>query len=148
MLGLPGVLQIYTMAPEVIKGDYTQKADLWSIGVIAFMLLTSTMPFYGSDRRTMVRKIMSGEYNRFKTGRRAKKVSSQAKDFVGDLLVLDPAERPSAEDALSSMWLNRRYCATVRPPTLHEVDETNKSLKAFVGYSKLKKLVSAVLQQI
>lgn len=42
--------QIYTMAPEVLMGTYTSQADLWSIGVIAYMLLSSNMPFYGRKR--------------------------------------------------------------------------------------------------
>jgi len=45
-----GVGTIYTMAPEVLKGSYTSQADLWSIGVIAYMLLSSQMPFYGRKR--------------------------------------------------------------------------------------------------
>lgn len=137
-------LQILTMAPEVIKGDYTQSADLWSIGVIAFMLLTGQVPFCGSNRLRIVEQIVSGQY-KFR-GRRAKRISRQAKKFVEDLLVLVPEDRPTAEEALSSMWLNRRHCVTARAPTLDEVEQTDKSLKAFVGYSKLKKLVSMVLQ--
>ena len=45
-----GVGTIYTMAPEVLKGNYSQTADIWSIGVIAYMLLSSQMPFYGRKR--------------------------------------------------------------------------------------------------
>lgn len=41
---------VYTMAPEVLQGDYTSQVDMWSIGVIAFMLLSSSMPFYGKNR--------------------------------------------------------------------------------------------------
>lgn len=45
-----GVGTIYTIAPEVLIGSYNSQADLWSIGVIAFMLLSSQMPFYGRKR--------------------------------------------------------------------------------------------------
>lgn len=47
---MEGVGTIYTMAPEVLKGNYTEAADLWSVGVIAYMLLSSQMPFYGKKR--------------------------------------------------------------------------------------------------
>ncbi len=45
-----GVGTIYTMAPQVFMGQYTSKADVWSIGVLAYMLLSSHMPFYGRKR--------------------------------------------------------------------------------------------------
>ena len=47
----------YTMAPEVIAGKYTKQADLWSIGVIAYMLLSSQVPFYGKTHRAVVKMI-------------------------------------------------------------------------------------------
>ena len=128
------------MAPEVLRGSYSQSADLWSIGVITFMLLSSAMPFYGRKREDVIYQIMSCDY-RYK-GRRWRRVSDQAKDFVDSLLVYDAEERPTAAEALSNLWLNRRYSATVRAPSTEEASESYKSIKAFAGYSKLKKLVS------
>jgi calcium-dependent protein kinase len=55
-----GVGTIYTMAPEVILGKYTKQADLWSVGIIAFMLLSSQMPFYGRDKNAIVGSILIG----------------------------------------------------------------------------------------
>ena len=48
------------MAPEVLKGKYTKQADLWSVGVIAYMLMSSQMPFYGRTRGDIVEQIMIG----------------------------------------------------------------------------------------
>jgi serine/threonine protein kinase len=48
------------MAPEVLKGKYTKQADLWSVGVIAYMLMSSQMPFYGRARSDIVDQIMIG----------------------------------------------------------------------------------------
>lgn len=50
----------YTMAPEVLRQQYTKEADLWSIGVIAYMLLSSQMPFYGRTRVKIAERIMIG----------------------------------------------------------------------------------------
>jgi len=58
-----GVGTIYTMAPEVLKGSYTKQADVWSVGVIAYMLLSSQMPFYGRKRHHIVEQILGGKYN-------------------------------------------------------------------------------------
>ena len=41
---------VYTMSPEVIGGVYSSKADLWSVGVVAYMLLSGIKPFWGKSR--------------------------------------------------------------------------------------------------
>lgn len=49
------------MAPEVLNGQgYSKQVDLWSIGVITFMLASSQMPFFGSNRAAMAEKIVKG----------------------------------------------------------------------------------------
>ncbi|KAL7568560.1 hypothetical protein ACA910_002672 [Epithemia clementina (nom. ined.)] len=133
-----GVGTIYTMAPEVLKGSYSKQADLWSVGVITFMLLSSQMPFYGRKRRHIVEQIMKGSYEM--RGRRWKRVSPQAKAFVQDLLCVDPEERATAEVALSASWLNRRFTVTVRNPYQEELESANQSILAYSKYKKLKKI--------
>lgn len=131
------------MAPEVLKGKYGTQADLWSVGVIAYMLLSSQMPFYGKRRRHIVEQIMEGNYQ-FK-GRRWKRVSQQSKEFVKDLLVLDPEDRLTAQEALSAAWLNRRYSATVRNPHTEELESAHQSMVKYSKYSKLKKVALMVV---
>ena len=135
------------MAPEVLKGKYTKQADLWSVGVMAFMLLSSQMPFYGRKRSQIIEQIMEGKVE-FK-GRKWKRVSRQAKAFVEDLLVVDPDERVSAEEALQSQWLNRYYNMTVRkiaPNTAtNELADIEDTLSRFVDYSKLRKVALMVI---
>ena len=108
------------MAPEVLKGKYSKEADLWSVGVIAYMLMSSQMPFYGKKRRHIVEQIMQGQFE-FK-GRRWKRLSRQAKEFIKDLLVVDPEDRMTADEALRAAWLNRRFQATVRNPLAEELE--------------------------
>jgi len=95
---------VYTMAPEVILGNYGERCDVWSTGVLAFMLLSSSLPFFGKSRRDVIKKIMDGKFY-FKS-RRWKNVSQQAKDFVTSLLVHDVNRRPSCDDALSHKWFH------------------------------------------
>lgn len=131
------------MAPEVLKGLYSSQADLWSVGVVTYMLLSSQMPFYGSKRTHIVEQIMKCEID-FK-GRRWKRVSPQAKEFVKDLLVADPDERATAILANQSMWLNKRHTATVRGPTMDEIDTISGTMKNYADYSHLKKLALMVI---
>uniref|UniRef100_A0A7S3XSE4 non-specific serine/threonine protein kinase n=1 Tax=Heterosigma akashiwo TaxID=2829 RepID=A0A7S3XSE4_HETAK len=94
---------LYSMAPEVIEGASDEASDNWSIGVIAFMLLSSQMPFFGKDERTVIMKIQACAYA-FR-GPRWKGVSEEAKDFVKRLIVKSKTERMRAADALNHTWL-------------------------------------------
>jgi serine/threonine protein kinase len=138
-----GVGTVYTMAPEVLRGSYTKSADIWSIGVIAYMLLSSQMPFFGRKRRHIVEQIMKGAFE-FK-GRRWKRLSAQSKAFVEDLLVVDYTDRATAEEAQSASWLNRRMSATVRNAHAHEEGSAQQSIFNYAGYSKLKKVALMVV---
>jgi len=140
---MEGVGTIYTMAPEVLNGNYTEAADLWSVGVIAYMLLSSQMPFYGKKRKQIVEQIVTGNFD-FK-GRRWKRVSNQAKAFVEDLLVVDVKDRATADAAYRSTWLNRRQMTTVRNPYEEENLQAQQSMMKYVGYSKLKKVAMMVV---
>ena len=124
-------------------GKYTASADLWSLGVVAFMLLSGHLPFYGEHRKVVMHKIVKGVYQ-FE-GVRWKRISNQAKCFVKDLLVVDPNDRLTADQAYASAWLNRRFTATSRSPTLEELSSVNDSMLRYSGYSMLKKLALMVI---
>ena len=131
------------MAPEVLKGSYTKMADVWSIGVISYMLLSSQMPFYGRKRQHIVDQILGGKYD-FR-GRRWRKIGTPAKDFVRDLLVVEPDERLDAERASSCVWLNKRFTASVRGPKECEILQAKYSMTRYAGYTKLKKMALMVI---
>ena len=57
-----GVGTLYSMSPQVLQGVYTSQADLWSCGVIIYMLLSSHRPFYSKKRKVMIDKIMRCKY--------------------------------------------------------------------------------------
>lgn len=137
-----GVGTIYTMAPQVLEGKYTSACDLWSIGVITYALLSSQVPFYSSKRRKLVEKIKKGNYD-FK-GRRWSVISEQAKEFVSDLLRVDPDVRPTAEEARKSLWLNRSFAGTVRlSDDMNE--DVHSSIFNFSKYNQLQKLALMVV---
>jgi len=90
------------MAPEVIIGEYNEKCDIWSIGVIAYMLLTGQPPFFGRDDKAIISKVLKGDLKLYKFI-----LSPEAKDFLQYLMHLDYRERPSAEKALSHPWMQQ-----------------------------------------
>ena len=94
---------LYYMAPEVFDGFYSIECDVWSCGVLAYVLLSGTPPFSGLSSYQIVSRIKKGNYSmegRFWTG-----ISTPAKVLVKKLLENDPSKRISAADAYHDPWL-------------------------------------------
>ena len=92
----------YFIAPETIKGEYDEKCDVWSIGVILYYILSGKFPFTGNSNFEIFEKIQKSEpvfKNLFKD------ISQNAIDFIKKCLVKNPNERPSAKECLSHPWL-------------------------------------------
>jgi calcium-dependent protein kinase len=71
----------YYIAPEVLNKNYGSKCDVWSIGVIAFIILSGFPPFNGWKNDEILRKIQKGEFE-FKPEKKWIGVSQLAKDFI------------------------------------------------------------------
>jgi len=95
----------YYVAPEIIEGSYSGPSpDMWSLGVILFMMLSGRPPFDGSSEQNIMRRAVKGKYTMddevWKT-----EVSSVAQDFVRRCLTRDPANRMSSKEGLRHAWL-------------------------------------------
>ena len=102
----------YTVAPEVIKGKYDEKCDVWGIGVIAYMLLYGDSPFGGCDPEGAEKCLKEIRTNilsacvQFKPEDIWAEVSEEAKDFIRQLLTSNPSERPTAREVRRLPFLN------------------------------------------
>ena len=92
----------YYIAPEVINGKYDEQCDLWSIGVIMYIMLIGSPPFDGKDDDDILRHISSGKYST--SSKQYKKLSNNAKDLLSKLLEYDPSLRITARNALNHPW--------------------------------------------
>ncbi|CAB9514194.1 MAP kinase-activated protein kinase 2 (Fragment) [Seminavis robusta] len=137
---------LYTMAPEVIRGNYTEKCDVWSIGVLAFMLLSSCFPFFGENDKEIATKIVGNQWD-FWDDERWKGIGGDAKGFVKRILTLDAATRPSATNAMENGWFDslRDKDQNVLPISDAVMDRVQATIQTFAGYSILKKLALLVI---
>jgi calcium/calmodulin-dependent protein kinase I len=94
----------YYVAPEVLSATgYGKSVDLWSIGVITYLLLCGFPPFYGENLPEVFEQILNAEFDfpePYWTD-----VSDEAKDFIKKLLVLDSKKRYTAKQALEHPWI-------------------------------------------
>ena len=95
----------YYIAPEVIKKSYTEKCDLWSCGVIMYILLSGEPPFNDprADNDAIMKKVEAGKYD-IEHGV-WKSISKEAKDLIKSLLTYEPNDRISAEAGLNHAWI-------------------------------------------
>ncbi|XP_032386249.1 serine/threonine-protein kinase 17B [Etheostoma spectabile] len=92
------------VAPEILNYEpITTATDLWSVGVIAYMLVTGESPFVGDDKQETYLNVsqVNVDYSREAFSR----VSELAVDFIRKLLVKTPEDRPSAAECMSHPWL-------------------------------------------
>eukprot|EP00466_Bigelowiella_natans_P004121 jgi/Bigna1/35374/e_gw1.9.99.1 len=114
------------MAPEMLKKKYDEKADLWSLGVITYQLLTGHLPFckHDSEIRRLRPEDLEDRILNYGIDVLSSptwdNVSTEAKDFILKILERDPAARLSAQEALDHPWIKsfggQRKAAFAREP--------------------------------
>uniref|UniRef100_A0A8C5MJU3 Myosin light chain kinase family member 4 n=1 Tax=Leptobrachium leishanense TaxID=445787 RepID=A0A8C5MJU3_9ANUR len=93
------------LAPEVVNYDFVSfPTDMWSVGVIAYMLVSGLSPFLGEDDNETLNNIVACEFD-FEEDE-FQKISDAAKDFIIKLLVKEKCWRMSASESLKHPWLS------------------------------------------
>jgi len=93
------------VAPEILKNiPHDQSADLWSIGVIVYILLVGYAPFMKDSQAELFQQIRTGNWDFHRKD--WENISKEALEFVQNLLVVDPAQRWTVDDALRCAWIH------------------------------------------
>lgn len=124
----------YYIAPEILsKSHYTEKCDLWSAGVIMYIILCGYPPFNGNNDNAVLEKVMKGVFEFPIEDWNI--VSPEAKDLIEKMLTKDEFRRISAEAALQHPWF-RRFLNTRRSSRRVTLEALN-NLKNFQADRKL-----------
>nr|XP_043631601.1 calcium-dependent protein kinase 18-like isoform X2 [Erigeron canadensis] len=129
----------YYVAPEVLKRKSGPQSDVWSIGVITYILLCGRRPFWDKTENGIFKEVL-----RNKPDFRRKpwpNISPSAKDFIKKLLVKDPRTRFTAAQALSHPWVREGGNASEIPLDISVLS----NMREFVKYSRLKQFALRAL---
>ncbi|KAK4260060.1 hypothetical protein QN277_003231 [Acacia crassicarpa] len=130
----------YYVAPEVLHRSYTTEADVWSIGVIAYILLCGSRPFWARTESGIFRTVLKSDPTFDEPPWPS--LSAEAKDFVKRLLIKDPRKRMTAAQALSHPWIKNYKDVKVPLDIL-----IFKLMKAYMRSSSLRKAALRALSK-
>jgi calcium-dependent protein kinase len=108
----------YYIAPEVLQKKYDERCDVWSIGVILYILLSGKPPFDGDNDDEITEQVKIGEYKL--TGGVWQVVSQDAKNLIKKMLTYKYQDRVTARAALDDPWFTNASSATVDKALMEE----------------------------
>ena len=127
-------------SPEVLKNNYNKKCDIWSCGVIMYVLLSGHFPFYGKTEEEITKKILSGKYtfdNKYFSN-----ISDEAKDLISKCLIYDKNKRISIEEVLKHEF----FADDLNPNNIFEDEiDSKNALISLKNYSQSSKIYQTVL---
>ncbi|XP_008803232.2 calcium-dependent protein kinase 10 [Phoenix dactylifera] len=131
----------YYVAPEVLKKRYGPEADVWSAGVIIYILLSGVPPFWAETEQGIFEEVLHGKLDFHSEPWPS--ISESAKDLVRRMLIRDPKKRLTAHEVLCHPWVQVDGVAPDKP-----LDSAVLSrLKQFSAMNKLKKMAIRVIAE-
>ncbi|XP_061374558.1 calcium-dependent protein kinase 20-like isoform X3 [Gastrolobium bilobum] len=131
----------YYVAPEVLRKHYGPECDVWSAGVIIYILLSGVPPFWDETEQGIFEQVLKGELDF--VSEPWPSISESAKDLVRRMLIRDPKKRMTAHEVLCHPWVQIRGVAPDKP-----LDSAVLSrLKQFSAMNKLKKIAIRVIAE-
>lgn len=91
----------YFISPEVLQEDYGPECDIWSLGVVLYMLLTGKYPFDGANRADVFTKISIGKF------KRPDNCSDECWDLLKKLICVDREKRLTGDKAIEHAWFKK-----------------------------------------
>ncbi|RCV16320.1 hypothetical protein SEVIR_3G131100v4 [Setaria viridis] len=131
----------YYVAPEVLKRRYGAEADIWSAGVILYILLSGVPPFWAENEDGIFDAVLQGHID-FATDPWPS-ISNSAKDLVKKMLRQDPKERLTAAEILNHPWIREDGEAPDKPLDITVIGR----MKQFRAMNKLKKVALKVVAE-
>jgi len=133
----------YYIAPEVLAKNYGSKCDIWSCGVITFIVLSGIPPFNGSSDQEIMKKVKAGKFSFSDPVWNS--MSDMAKDFITQLLIKDQNKRPTANEALQHPWIQQANQLTKTSVSSDVAMSALTNLQNFNAKSKLKQATYAFI---
>jgi calcium-dependent protein kinase len=130
----------------VLNREYTKSCDIWSIGVITYILLCGYPPFYGDTDNQIFDSVRTGRFDFPSPDWDG--ISDSAKDFICNLLKRDPSKRSTAAQALSHPWIQEMTMSARARRNLRSSILFSKKSITFKKYRGMQKLQKAALTWI
>ena len=122
-------------SPEVLKNNYSKECDIWSCGIIMYVLLSGHFPFYAKTEEEIKKKILSGKFEF--NPKYFSNISEKAKDLITKCLIYDKRKRISAQQALEHEF----FMDDINPHNIFEDNiDTRNILLSLKNYSKHSKI--------
>ncbi|GMY28175.1 calcium-dependent protein kinase 29 isoform X2 [Fagus crenata] len=131
----------YYVAPEVLQRNYGKEMDVWSAGVILYILLSGVPPFWGETEKAIFAAILEAKLDLQSSPWPS--ISASAKDLITRMLTVNPKKRITAADALEHPWLKEDGDVSDRPISSAVLIR----MKQFRAMNKMKKLALRVIAE-